>query len=152
MNGLGENFQNPNFWHFIPLHPRGFQTCHFPHFQLHARYHENLMSSHLNNQRQTNGRTYPWYHPHSWFWVDLIFERCIFLSGPLILEKKVSGPTHSEWTCSSSYILSGPIYEFIKICLSPDKTNCEIFVRPGLNLAAQKLLSDRWRSFISPSL
>ena len=51
--------------------------------------------------------------------------------------KKVSGPTHSEWTCSSSYILSGPIYEFTKIYLSPDKTNCEISVRSGLNLAAQ---------------
>ena len=75
--------------------------------------------------------------------MDLIFERFIFLSGPLILEKKVSGRTHSEWTRSSSYILSGPIYEFTKIYLSPDKTNCEIFVRPALNLAAQKLLSDR---------
>ena len=75
--------------------------------------------------------------------MDLIFERYIFLSGPMVLEKKVSGPTHSEWTCSSSYILSGPIYEFTKIYLSPDKINCEISVRPGLNLAVQKLLSDR---------
>ena len=39
-----------------------------------------------------------WYHPHSWFWVDLIFERLVFLSGPLILEKK--------WV--DLLILSGP--------------------------------------------
>ena len=40
--------------------------------------------------------------------------------------KKVSGPNHSEWTWSSSYILSRPIYEFTKMCLLPDKTYCEI--------------------------
>ena len=40
--------------------------------------------------------------------------------------KDVSGPTHSEWTWSSSYILSGSNYEFTKISLLLDKTYCEI--------------------------
>ena len=70
--------------------------------------------------------------------MDLISKRTVFLSGSLILEKEVSGPTHSDWTWSSSYILSGPIYEFTKIYLSPDKINCEISVRPRLRAILPK--------------
>ena len=61
----------------------------------------------------------------------------MILSGPNFLKlrisewtfdfgKKVMGPTHSEGTCSSSYIQSGPMCEFKKICLLPDKTSCKI--------------------------
>ena len=39
---------------------------------------------------------------------------------------KVRGSTNCEGTLSSSYILSGPMYEFTIICLLPDRTSCEI--------------------------
>ena len=37
----------------------------------------------------------PWYHTHSWFWVDLILESFIFLRGPMILENNEG--TYSFW-------------------------------------------------------